>query len=95
MLGTVTPSGQVQITFAPVGRSPIEPTVGFGQMVKEGPFWRFEMQMSTNRGKRRVLHWATMVQTHPGEAGWERLPGTDLSVPAMLEGAEPPRFGDR
>lgn len=94
MIGTVTPSGQVQITFTPTGHSPLEPTVGFGQMVKQGAVWAFEMQMSTDRLRSRVLHWANMVQTRPGEPSWERLPGLDLSVPEMLEGAAPPRFAD-
>jgi len=91
MLGTVLPKGQIQITFLS-GRNGGSPTIGFGQMVKVGEAWTFEMQMSTDRGDNRLLHWANMVQTHEGEASWNQLPGLDLSVPQMLEGAVYPRF---
>jgi len=91
MLGTVLPNGQVQITFFP-GRNGSSPTIGFGQMVKVGEAWAFEMQMSTDRGDNRLLHWANMVETHEGEASWNQLPGLDLSVPEMLAGAVYPRF---
>ena len=91
MLGTVLPNGQVQITFLSDSRRG-SLTIGFGQMVKIGEAWAFEMQMSTERGDDRLLHWAHMIQTHEGEASWDRLPGLDLSVPQMLEGASYPRF---
>ena len=61
-------------------------------MVKLGEAWTFEMQMSTERGDNRVLHWANMVETREGEASWNHLPGLDLSVPQMLEGAIYPHF---
>lgn len=90
LLGTVVPSGRVQITFLSNGRRS-NSVIGFGQMVKLGPAWAFEMQMSTERGDARVLHWANMVQTRPGEPSWEQLPGLPYSVPDMLEGAEYPQ----
>ncbi|MEZ4453927.1 MAG: hypothetical protein R3B09_31005 [Nannocystaceae bacterium] len=94
LLGTVTPSGRVQITFTPTGRAPIEPTVGIGQMVQRAEVWAFEMQMSMEQLRSRLLHWATMIQTRPGEPSWDRLPGIDLSVPTMLADVSPPRFAD-
>jgi hypothetical protein len=90
MLGTVLPNGQVQITFLP-GRGG-SPTIGFGRMVKAGEAWAFEMQMTTEPGGNRLLHWANMIETHAGEASWNQLPGLDLSVPQMLEGAVYPGF---
>lgn len=63
-----------------------------GQMVKVGEAWTFEMQMSSDRGGNRLLHWANMVETHDGEASWNQLPGVDQSVPQMLEGAVYPSF---
>ena len=74
------------------GRTGGSPTIGFGQMVKVGEAWAFEMQMSTDRGDNRLLHWANMVEAHEGEASWNQLPGLDLSVPQMLAGAVYPRF---
>lgn len=91
MLGTVLPNGQIQITFLPGGKGG-STTIGFGQMVKVGEAWTFEMQMSSDRGGNRLLHWANMVETHDGEASWNQLPGVDLSVPQMLEGAVYPSF---
>lgn len=91
MLGTVLPNGQIQITFLSDRRGG-STTVGFGQMVKLGEAWTFEMQMTTERGDNRVLHWANMVQTREGEASWDQLPGLELSVPQMLEGATYPSF---
>jgi hypothetical protein len=91
MLGTVLPNGQIQITFLS-GSKGGSTTIGFGQMVKIGEAWTFEMQMTTERGDNRLLHWANMVQTREGEASWNQLPGTGLSVPQMLEGAVYPSF---
>ena len=91
MLGTVLPEGQVQITFLS-GRKGSSPTIGFGQMVRTGEAWTFQMQMSTDRRGNRLLHWASMVQTREGEASWNDLPGVGLSVPQMLEGAVYPSF---
>jgi hypothetical protein len=92
LLGTVLPNGQIQMTFLS-GRRGSSPTIGFGQMVKIGEAWTFEMQMSTDSGDNRLLHWANMVETREGEASWNQLPGVGLSVPQMLEGAVYPSFG--
>lgn len=89
LLGSVTPNGRVQMTFVPTG--PVgSPTMGVGQMVEYRGSWGFEMQMSTDRFGSRVLHWATMVQTRPGDESWDKLPGVPFSVPQMLEGATYP-----
>jgi hypothetical protein len=89
LLGTITPRGQVQLTFVS-NRGPGSVTTGLGQMVQFQGAWAFEMQMSTDRLGSRVLHWATMVQTRKGEESWEQLPGLTYSVPQMLEGAAYP-----
>ncbi len=93
LLGTVFPDGQVQITFQPTGKtSDTAPTVGYGKIIKVGDGYTFEMQMNTPRGSNRLLHWANMMQTKPGEASFAKLPGVDYSVPEMLEGASYPVF---
>jgi hypothetical protein len=91
LLGTILPDGQVQITFLP-GRKAGSPTVGFGRLVQAGEAWSFGMQMSTERGSDRLLHWANMVETRAGDPSWNELPGIGLSVPQMLAGAVYPRF---
>ena len=92
LLGTVLPSGGVQITFRTQRRLGASTIVGIGQLLQRGEAWAFEMQMSTDRGDERVLHWANMVQTRPGEPSWQQLPGLPYSVPELLEGAVYPRF---
>ncbi|HTQ81603.1 MAG TPA: hypothetical protein VMM92_16525 [Thermoanaerobaculia bacterium] len=91
MLGTVLPEGQVQMTFLS-DRKGSSPTIGLGRIAKIGEAWSFGMQMSTERGNDRLLHWAQMIETHEGDASWSQLPGLDLSVPQMLSGAVYPRF---
>ena len=91
LLGSVTPNGRVQMTFMPPG-SLGSPTMGVGHMVEYRGAWGFEMQMSTDRMGTRVLHWATMVQTRPGDDSWDKLPGLSYTVPQMLDGATYPEF---
>jgi hypothetical protein len=90
MLGTVLPGGRVQITFVPTRRVGGSSVVGIGQVVKFGGGWAFEMQMTTDRGGARVLHWANMVQTREGDSSWLQLPGLTYSVPELLAGASYP-----
>lgn len=94
MVGTVTAGGQVQISFFRNSRQGDSVTTGFGQMTQLGGQWAFQMQMNTPAGGNQLFHWANMMQTKPGEAGWDKLPGVDYSVPAMLEGASYPQFAD-
>jgi len=93
LLGTVLPSGDVQITFIPRLRGTSGATTGLGRMIEVGGAWAFEMQMSTDRLGARVLHWANMVQTREGDPSWQQLPGLTYSVPDMLDGAVYPRLG--
>ncbi len=94
MVGTVTAGGQVQISFFRNSRQGDSVTTGFGQMTQLGGQWAFQMQMNTPAGNNQLFHWANMMQTKPGEAGWDKLPGVDYSVPAMLEGASYPQFAN-
>jgi hypothetical protein len=93
LVGTVTAGGQVQITFIRGSGISESITTGFGQMVRVGDQWAFQMQMSTASGKSQLLHWANMMQTKEGDASWQKLPGVDRSVPEMLKGATYPQFG--
>jgi len=94
MVGTVTADGQVQITFIRDSRRNDSVITGFGRMSKVGEQWAFQMQMTTSFNDNQTLHWANMMQTKEGEESWNKLPGVDYSVPAMLEGASYPQFAE-
>jgi len=90
-VGTVTPEGQVQISFIQNGLLRDSVTTGLGQMIRLNNQWAFQMHMATASASGQLLHWANMLQTREGEESWRQLPGTNLSVPAMLEGAAYPK----
>lgn len=94
MVGTVTASGQVQITFVRSSRRGDSIITGFGQMAKVDGQWAFQMQMTASSSDDQTLHWANMMQTKEGEESWDKLPGVDFSVPGMLEGASYPEFSE-
>jgi hypothetical protein len=86
MVGSVTPSGVVLISFF----NPSDPnaaanaTIGTGTLAKEANgVWRFTMQMTT--GSRSVIaHWSYMNQCKKGEACVGKLPGADLSLQSFI-----------
>ena len=91
MLGTITPEGQVHLTFIPSkATSSKSATIGIGCAVEHRNQWSLEMQMSSGNDE-RTAHWAYMSQTQPGEPSWESLPGVEISVPEMLKGCERPQ----
>lgn len=91
LIGTVTPEGNIQITFVPSSSRSSEPTAGVGRIVEHEGQRTFEMQMSSMASNSRlVAHWAYMMQTHEGEPSWESLPGLGISVDEMLAGIDPP-----
>jgi hypothetical protein len=88
LIGSVTPDGNVQISFMPLD-SPLGAAVsvsGWGRMVQQNDAWAFEMQMSSGVTL-LTTHWALMEPTQQGDASWNQLPGTNYSVPAFLEAA--------
>jgi hypothetical protein len=90
MIGSVTPSGRVHITFVGDGQTTALTAVrGTGTLSgnsQEG--WRFEMQMST--GSTSVIaHWSYMDQCKPGDACESKLPGTELSLSQFLAQCDP------
>ena len=89
LTASVTPEGNVHMTFMPVKPSGGSPgNVGIGHMRWRDGAWMAQMQMSSAPSDDAlVLHWANMVQCGPGDAAWQQLPGTSQSVPAFLESA--------
>lgn len=92
LVGSVTPEGDVHLTFtplsakpAPSGGSDSEPTVGFGTMTRQWPEWTMENQMSTiAAGNLLLTHWAYMYQCKPNQPCFAALPGVWVSVPEFL-----------
>jgi hypothetical protein len=86
MVGSVTPSGKVHITFVNTDQeTALTATRGTGKLVRaKGGAWAFEeMQMSS--GSTSVMaHWSAMVQCKPGQPCEGRLPGTKSSLQDFL-----------
>jgi hypothetical protein len=87
LLGSVTPEGDVLLTFTPVsGSSDGLVTQGFGVMRERAGQWTMENQMTTGPNARfQLAHWAYMLQTRPGEASFQSLPGVNVSVPTFMQ----------
>ena len=99
ILGTVTPEGDVHLTFLPsAARRASQATTGTGRVAPyEGPGdgqrshqQMFEMQMSTGN-RTRTAHWAHMVQVTREDPAWTALPGFQLGVEEALAGCKPVR----
>jgi hypothetical protein len=86
MLGVVTPDGSVILNFLPNDAVGVA-TTGSGRFtyVKHDLTMLNEMSSSPN-DRLKVLHWAYMKQTSPGDAMWDNLPGANVSVPEFLNG---------
>lgn len=85
--GSITPEGQVHITFM---QSAVSTTVGTGRMTTYQGKPSFEMQMSSGPARALVVHWAYMLQIAPGDPEWTDLPGAGVSVEEMLGEQDPP-----
>jgi len=86
MLGVVTPDGSVLLNFLPSDPM-VAPTTGTGRFTYAGPELTMLNEMSSSPNDRlKVLHWAYMRRTSPGDPSWERLPGANVSVPQFLNG---------
>ncbi|XZF14945.1 hypothetical protein ACTHGU_02330 [Chitinophagaceae bacterium MMS25-I14] len=87
MAGSVTPDGNVQISFMSINKLGAATSIqGWGHMKQEGDVWVFEMQMASGVTD-LVAHWALMARTIEGAPSWNQLPGTDYSVPDFLAAA--------
>lgn len=85
VVGSVTPEGVVYLAFNNLPYvDGAEPTIGLGRMVKKGAQWTMANQMSSGSPSAQVGHWAYMVQSKPGDAAWQSLPGVNMSIPDFL-----------
>jgi hypothetical protein len=84
MLGSVTPDGQVYITFVPKGQKTALAAVrGIGTLKPTAHDWLFQMQMATGTTT-LVAHRSYMAQCKKGEPCQSKLPGSDLSLTQFL-----------
>jgi len=81
IFGSITPDGQVHITFI---HNALSTTIGTGQLSKHQNQQSFEMQMSTGPTFNMAVHWAFMMQISPDDPEWECLPGAGVSVEYMV-----------
>lgn len=88
LVGSVTPQGRVLLSFTSTTGST---TTGYGVMTRSPRGWTMENQMFTGASSGGIGHWAYMVQTRPGAAGWRSLPSAGVSVPAFLANYTGPR----
>lgn len=87
LVGSILLDGTVHITFMPINLiGAAISTIGMGKMKETESGWAFEMQMSSGMTELAV-HWAFMYETKEGEESWNKLPGTDYSVPDFLAAA--------
>lgn len=87
LIGSVTPSGAVYITFNSLTEPPVGSpalTTGTGGMVLKGNDWTFNMQMASGPASSQVTHWAYMVECTPEKECWTDLPGVQQSLPDFL-----------
>jgi len=87
MIGSVTPSGSVYISFNAVQTIPHGSpsiTTGTGDMVKQAGAWTFNMQMASGSSETQISHWAFMQQCTASQPCWSDLPGPEQSLPAFL-----------
>jgi hypothetical protein len=88
MIGSVTPEGQVLLTFTQTStNSSPSVTEGFGKMQRKFGQWTMENQMFTSPNETlQIGHWAYMLQTRPRMPSWNSLPSAGVSVPVFLSG---------
>jgi hypothetical protein len=91
MVGSVTPSGNIHITFIPDGQKTLlGSVVGTGTLTgNKSDGWTFEMQMSTGTTS-VIAHWSYMDQCKPGDACETKLPGSKLSLADFLKQCDAP-----
>jgi hypothetical protein len=89
LVGSVTPNGQLHLTFTPKsssGTKPAEATTGTGAMVRPNGQWMMLNQMATQPVADVLLsHWAYMKQcTKAGGPCENGLPGVGVSASSFL-----------
>jgi hypothetical protein len=85
LIGTVTSSGAVYITFIPSGAvSTTDLVNGIGTFVNLQGSYRFVMQMNAGSTTDGLSHWSYMISINQNSPYYSNLPGVDQSLPDFL-----------
>lgn len=83
LVGSITSSGDVYITFYPLDSS--SPVTGIGKFKKKNSQRYFVMQMTdTGSSTSGLSHWSYMISVTPNDPFYQSLPGVGLSVPDFI-----------
>jgi hypothetical protein len=87
LVGSVTPNGDVYITFYPVTGSSQSTDVvkGIGKfgIYDDKPFFIMQMNSAENN-LTGLSHWSYMISVKPGDPFYQHLPGENMSVPEFI-----------
>ena len=87
LVGSITPEGNVYITFYPVSGNLLSSDVvnGIGKFRKKDGHHYFTMQMNSAQNELQGLsHWSYMIKVRPKDYFYKHLPGVDISVPQFI-----------
>lgn len=86
LIGSVTSEGKVYITFYSGTSTSTDLVNGIGSLsVKSSGQCSFIMQMNSGQnGVSGLTHWSYMIPVKPGDLFYNKLPGTQMSVPQFL-----------
>jgi hypothetical protein len=83
IIGSVTPEGDVLLSFRPEENKESQPTSDGSATVSTGPGrmaliqgkWAIVMQMTNGTATSNLTHWAYMLQSTPSDPSWTDIPG--------------------
>lgn len=87
IVGSITPDGEVYITFYPLSENTHEADLvnGIGTFKKHNRKYFFTMQMNSAQNSFTGLsHWSFMLSVKPKDYFYQHLPGIDISVPEFI-----------
>lgn len=88
LVGSVTPTGDVYITFYAITTSSQDTDLvnGIGKITFQDGQCVFTMQMSSSQNDvDGLIHWSYMISVKPGDPFYNNLPGQNMSVPQFLQ----------
>lgn len=83
-IASITPDGKVLFQF--IAYDDVSNIVTGSGIFKHK---KFLMQMFSGNDSLMIGHWSYMLQTKPGDKSWNRLPGTNESVPVFMKNCPP------
>ncbi|MFP6564775.1 MAG: hypothetical protein VCC68_09880 [Myxococcota bacterium] len=89
LIGSVTPRGEVLLSFIPLTGDDAATTLGFGKMRRRRGRWSMINQTVAALAGGQLAHWAKMKTILPTDADYLRLPGTDESLPDFIAACWP------